>query len=117
MLPKSSEGVANIEFVRGRRVRRITLEVVSGGWWSRVGSTAALGLQIEPPEAGYLIESAEPGSPAQSAGLRAGDRVMMIDGRRVSRLQATQALKTATAEKPIYVLVSREDKTIGVLLP
>jgi len=41
----------------------------------------------------------------------------MIDGRRVSRLQATQALKTATAEKPIYVLVSREDKTIGVLLP
>ena len=117
LLPESSEGVANIEVVRGRRALKMKLEAVSGGWWSRVGSTAALGLQIEPPEAGYLIESAEPGSPAQSAGLRAGDRVMMIDGRRVSRLQATQALKTATAEKPIHVLVSREDKTIGVLLP
>jgi len=117
LLPKSSEGVANIEVVRGRRVVRMTLEAISGGWWSRVVSTAALGLQIEPPAAGYLIASAEPGSPAQSVGMRAGDRVMMIDGRSVSRQQATQLLKTATADKPIYVLVSREDKTIGVLLP
>ncbi|MBI4442555.1 MAG: PDZ domain-containing protein [Acidobacteria bacterium] len=117
LLPKFSEGVANIEVVRGRRVLTMTLVAVSGGWWSQADSTATWGLPIEPPVPGYLIESAEPGSPAHSLGLRAGDRVMMIDGRTVSRQQATQALKSAHAEKPVYVLVSREDRTLGVLLP
>ena len=116
-LPKFSEGVANIEVVRGRRVLKMKLEATSGGWWSRVGSTAVLGLQIEPPVAGYLIASAEPGSPALSAGLQAGDRILMIDGRTVSRFQATQVLQAATVEKPVYVLVSRAEKTFGVLVP
>ncbi|OFV95120.1 MAG: hypothetical protein A3F68_10640 [Acidobacteria bacterium RIFCSPLOWO2_12_FULL_54_10] len=115
--PKSPGEVLNIEIIRGQRVLKLTLEAISGGWWSRASSTAALGLQLELPEAGYLIESTEPGSPAQSVGLQAGDRVVMIDGRTVSRQQASLALNTAIIEEPIYVVVSRDEKTIGVLLP
>ena len=115
--PNSQGEVSIIEIIRGRRLLKMTVETVSGGWWSRTGPTEELGLRMEPPDTGFRIEYTKPGSPAQLAGLRAGDRVTLIDARAVSHLQAHRALDTATVEKPIYVVVSREEKTIGVLLP
>ncbi|MBI2817123.1 MAG: hypothetical protein HYX72_09305 [Acidobacteria bacterium] len=117
LLPNFADGAANIELLRGRRVLKKTLEGVAGGWWSRAKPITNLGLQIETPVAGFRIESAEPASRAYSRGLRAGDRVETINGKTVSRQQASRTLKMATAENPIYIVISREDKTVGVLLP
>ena len=117
LLLKSSEGVANIEVVRGRRALKMKLAAVSGGWWGRTQTRTSSGLQLEPPSASLVIESVEPGSPAQSVGLRAGDRVLTVNGRTVSRLQASQVLQAATVEKPVYVSISRGAKKFGVLVP
>ena len=117
LLQSTSEGTAAIDVLRGRRVVKTTLETVPGGWWRGAKSPTDMLLRLEPPVSGYVIESTVPGSPAYSAGLRAGDRVLQIDGRAVSHQQAVESIRNATDEKPLYVLVSRADKKIGVILP
>ncbi|MFM7922383.1 MAG: S41 family peptidase, partial [Planctomycetaceae bacterium] len=60
---------------------------------------------------GLLVVKPLKGSPAAEAGLRAGDVVTMIDGRRIAGLKMAESsdLMTGTAGSRIVLAVTRED--------
>jgi S1-C subfamily serine protease len=72
-----------------------------------------LGVLLQAP--GYVAESVEPGSRAYRAGMRAGDRLLQIGPRRVSTLTAARRLLSRPLSEPIYLVVERGDRTIGLL--
>ncbi|HEU0101849.1 MAG TPA: site-2 protease family protein [Mycobacteriales bacterium] len=84
-----------------------------------VGGTFAIGtVQEQPPSVGALAcvvptvadrcSPTSPPSPAQLAGLQAGDRVLAIDGRPVPSVEAFQKAVRAAAGRPLAMTVDRD---------
>lgn len=69
------------------------------------------GHQFTPPVAGKVME----GSPAAAAGLRAGDRVREIDGRRVDRFEDMVRIVALRPGEPITVVVERGAETLRLV--
>lgn len=94
-----------------------------GNWIVRFQRNAFLRLSARPPEARYgmgvtfevhedylRVLAVEPGAPGAAAGLREGDRIVALDGRRVQDLgeiQSHQAMDRASV-RPVVLRVERE---------
>jgi serine protease Do len=66
---------------------------------------------------GVLVRSVSKGSPAEKAGLRAGDVIVRIDDKAVSTpAEVTSAVRTARANKSVTVGVVREKRETSVVL-
>lgn len=78
-----------------------------------------LGIQLDPDREGLKegtrIEEVSPGGPAEQAGVRAGDVLVMVDGRDV-RKQTTrevlQQLRSVQVGKPVKLRVLRDGKSM-----
>jgi carboxyl-terminal processing protease len=73
------------------------------------GRYGGVGVQIEPREGGVVVIAALPGTPADSAGLRTGDRIVEIDGRATRGLtgeEAQRALRGAPGSR-VQLVVER----------
>lgn len=70
-----------------------------------------IGVEVREHADGLLVVKPLKGSPAAEAGLRAGDVVTMIDGRRIAGLKMAESsdLMTGTAGSRIVLAVTRED--------
>ncbi len=71
-----------------------------------------LGARVESGREGLTVTSTEPGGPASEAGLRAGDRIMSVNGRAVMRLLDWGR---AIAQK-MKLMVKRADRQREILL-
>jgi regulator of sigma E protease len=73
----------------------------------------ALGLSLFYPEIRPVIGNVAPGSPAERAGLRAGDRVVVVGAQRIEHwAQVVSAVRNSPG-KPLTLLIERD----GVSLP
>ncbi|TWT45664.1 putative serine protease HhoB precursor [Phycisphaerae bacterium RAS1] len=60
-----------------------------------------------------FIERVRPGSPAQAAGLRAGDLVLSVNGRTTEACaDVEELLRTALADKPLTIVVKRGESVL-----
>ncbi|MFN7173926.1 MAG: RIP metalloprotease RseP, partial [Thermaurantiacus tibetensis] len=75
------------------------------------GFFMTFGHQFTPPVAGRVME----GSPAAAAGLRAGDRVREIDGRRVDRFEDMVRIVALRPGEPITLVVERGAETLRLV--
>jgi len=95
-----------VEFVRdGERLRReITPESLgyAGGY---------TGLSQERPA---LIGGISPGMPAEEAGLRAGDRILSINGTPIHYWDQMAEIIRAHPEDPVRIEIKRDDETFSV---
>ncbi len=76
----------------------------------------APGILLEPRTTGLRIEEIVPGSPADRAGLKPGDRLLTIGGRRPRNLAAANRALAAGSERPVWVAVERGPRKFGVFL-
>ncbi|MGH7376531.1 MAG: trypsin-like peptidase domain-containing protein, partial [Candidatus Methylomirabilales bacterium] len=75
---------------------------------------AARGLGVE-PDAGVLVEQVLPGGPAEAAGIRAGDVIAAIRGRRVRTPAEVRALVAETeVGKPLELTLLRDRRELRV---
>lgn len=54
------------------------------------------------------------GQPAAAAGLKPGDRIIAIDGRRVEQFQILQEIVTQSGGKTLHFTIERDDRTFDV---
>ncbi len=78
------------------------------------GIERLLGIAPELPELQAVVGDVVPGSPAQSAGLVAGDRIDAIDGVTVSSWAELVALVMPAAGRPLTLAVSRDGQSMTV---
>lgn len=83
------------------------------GYGPYLGTMPAFG---GPPVQGVRLQAARPGSPAELAGLRAGDVIVAFAGAPVRSLEEYAALLfNARAGEPVEVVVEREGRRIPLL--
>ena len=77
------------------------------------GEFSGIGAEVGLRDGNITIVSPMPGSPAEKAGLKAGDKVLAIDGRDATAMVLDEAIKLIRGEKgtTVNLLVSRDDKT------
>jgi regulator of sigma E protease len=73
---------------------------------------AGISYWIEP-----LIGRVEPGSAAATAGLQAGDRILMVNGKPVRDMSEYARLADATKTQPVDLQVQRGGSTLAVKVP
>src|SRR5207247_10557903 len=68
---------------------------------------------------GVLVRSVKKGSPAESAGLRAGDVIVKVDGERISDAADLRSLLRGHRRKafPISIVRDRREQNVTVTLP
>ena len=81
------------------------------------GTAGASGLVWEPPPDGYLIDAVVPGSPADMVGIRAGDRLLRIDGEVPADLTHVSAVLAPERDTAAFVELERQRRRWGVLIP
>ncbi|MBI2824455.1 MAG: S41 family peptidase [Planctomycetia bacterium] len=74
------------------------------------GNFVGLGIELKASEGSLLIVKAIAGSPAEKAGIRAGDRIVAVDGRSTQDLSTDQAANLLQGKEGTYV-------EVGVLSP
>ncbi len=84
--------------------------------------TPTAGSSDEPPSAGWIPEipvvigDIEAGMPAAKAGLRPGDKIVLIDGKPVPSIQTMIESLQQTKDKPLDVVVDRAGTKVNVTL-
>lgn len=69
---------------------------------------------VEAPGPGVLVERVLPGSPADAAGIRGGDRILAIDGHGAADSLALTALVRSLAGRSVPVSLARSGETLQV---
>jgi hypothetical protein len=100
---------------RGSLTQDVTLTMADGGGGIEMGGIGAL---LRPTREGITIGSVYPGDPAERAGLRAGDRILRIDGEDADAMSMADALQRlrGQAGTSVGVAVLRAGETIEVMV-
>jgi len=91
---------------------RFDLDDLDGDPLTRLG----LFLWLARPDVPPVIESVEPKSPAEAAGLKAGDRVLAMDGREVRRWDELVPVVRASPGKAVPLRVERASRTLELVV-
>ena len=70
-----------------------------------------------PPPIGYPINSVVPDGQADLAGIRAGDRLLRINGEEVETLAEVQTVLSSDRQESTFIELERRGRRWGVLLP
>jgi S1-C subfamily serine protease len=97
---------------RGRRTVEVDLSPRAGPPAPPEGEDHGVRLAFDPP--GFPIGSVSPGSRADAAGLRTGDRIVRVDD--VEPRSAAQLRRILTRRRPSFVEVERGGRRLGLLL-
>lgn len=136
-LPHSLRKVAPLRFCgstlsMGRKVFGIAILVAvacAGPVWAEenpkaplaapIGSPPWLGVSMTPTnDLGVLVEHVVRGSPADKGGIRAGDRIVACDGKRVGAPQeVTQAVVARRVGETVLVEVERSGSALRLSIP
>ncbi len=102
----------------GAAAHIVTLDLQGKGVdeFSRGQMFEALGLTPKRPVVPPVLDEITPGSPAESAGLRSGDRVVALDGDRIASWREFVAYIRAHAEQPVEIRVEREGATLSLMV-
>jgi len=73
---------------------------------------AAIGLQLYRPPLEPVLGQVEADSPAERGGLRAGDRILRIDGRAIDRWSGLVAAVRAAPERPLRFTILRDEREL-----
>jgi S1-C subfamily serine protease len=113
-----SDGVKRRELIvrRGSRRISISLEPPPGGGSASDPPADSLGVRLNGPGQGQLIESVAPGSPAERAGLQAGDRILRVDGNPAINSAILRGALNAAKSKPAFLVYKRGPRTQGSLV-
>lgn len=103
-----------LRVIRRRRSIRLALTIPGDGGGK--GAFAPIGIQLQAPAEGYVIEAVEPGSKAERAGVHPGDRLLEIAGKRPSGITAARETLTSQNEAPTFVVVQRGSRKLGLAL-
>ena len=87
--------------------RTLSLEGLASSDWE-ADFVTRLGLALQAPPLAPVIGKVVPGSPAERAGLRPGDRIESIDGQAVERWDRLAAAIAARPDREIELVVVRE---------
>jgi membrane-associated protease RseP (regulator of RpoE activity) len=100
---------------RGALTQDVTLTVADGGAGTELGGIGAI---LRPTREGVTFVSVNPGDPAERAGLRAGDRILRIDGEDAEGMSLADALQRlrGQAGTSVGVSVLRAGETIDVMV-
>ncbi len=98
---------------RGGKTLRVTVPAV-GSEPTLSGDGQSISLAV--PPSGFLIEEVAPGSRADRAALRAGDRLLSIGGRRPVNAAAAQRALSDEQTGPVFVVVQRGVRRVGVIV-
>ena len=113
-----SDGVKRRELVVRRKSRQIAvpLNPAEGAGKSTESPAATLGVRVNGPGLGQVIESVSPDSPAARAGLQSGDRILRVDDNAVTNLAVLQRALGAAKSKPVFIVFKRGQRTQGSLV-
>ncbi len=100
---------------RAGRTVQMTLPASQGDFPATL-SAEKPGILLEPRARGLRIEDVIPGSPAHRAGLKPGDRLLTVGGRRPRSLAAANRALAAGSERPVWLAVERGPRKFGVFL-
>jgi regulator of sigma E protease len=89
---------------------RFDLDELDGDPLTRLG----LYLWISRPDVPPVIESVEPKSPADAAGLKSGDRVVAVDGREIQRWDELVPAVRAAPGRPVQLRVARQGGVVAL---
>jgi len=70
------------------------------------GNFVGLGVELKADQGALLIVHVIPGSPAEEAGIREGDRIVAVDGQATSSLSTDEAASLLTGEEGTWVQVT-----------
>jgi regulator of sigma E protease len=76
-----------------------------------------LGLDLSTWRADTLVQSAPPGSAGEHAGLRAGDKLVSVDGQRLANISQFIAAVSAAADKTLSIGVERGGQALTLPVP
>jgi S1-C subfamily serine protease len=111
-----SDEAFELQVRRGSRTETLRLDSRSATDASSSNATT-IGLAFEPAAPTYRIESLLPGSLADRAGLKSGDRLLRINGSEPrSRAQAERTVTNA-GSAPMLLEIQRDDRRIAVVIP
>ena len=100
-----------IAFSRPSQMQQGMRQGARGGFRVRIGLIPEYSSEGQ----GVLLSGVVPGSPAEKAGLRAGDRVITVMGTRVQSMEElTQLYERMEAGKPVEFTILREGKELKV---
>jgi S1-C subfamily serine protease len=100
---------------RDGRKRKFTM-AVSVGELPMGSETAGAGIQLRTSQPGFTIDEITPGSRADRANMARGDQLLLIDGQRPPTLTAAQQVLAEGAEDPVYVVIQRDKRKLGIFL-
>jgi regulator of sigma E protease len=102
----------------GAAAHAVTLDLQGMGVdeFSRGQMFDALGLTPKRPIVAPILDEITPGSPAESAGLQSGDRVVALDGERIASWREFVAFIRAHAEQPVEIRVERGATTLSLMV-
>jgi carboxyl-terminal processing protease len=76
------------------------------------GNFVGLGVELKADNGALLIVHVIPGSPAQRAGIKDGDRIVMVDGRSTTEMSTDEAAAMLTGEEGSSVRVVAESPAV-----
>ena len=107
----------DVAVARGNDIVRLPLPATSTVFAARDTGTAVEGLVWDDPDRGHRIDAVLPGTPPAAAGLRAGDRLLRIDGEAPDDLDALREALSPARETPVLLELERGRRRWAVVLP
>ena len=109
--------VFDVAVYRGENLVRVQLPTDPSVLETIEDATSVAGLVWKPPSVGYVIDAVVPQSRADTAGIRAGDRLLRINTIEPEDLDQVRDVLSPERETPAFVELERGGRRWGVLLP